>query len=275
MSAILVTGGRGVLGSRLVKRLHSAGHVVRVMSRSAPPERQVPGLEWAQADMETGVGLAEAVRGVAIMVNCATNTFRSEKVDVIGTGRLMAQARAAGVKHVLHVSIVGIEHFPSFFYYHSKLKAEQAVIDSGVPYTIVRATQFHTLLDQVFLRPIRMLRWSPLFLLPTDFQFQLIDAGDVADTMLPLITEQAHGRVPDIGGPEVLKLGEIVRPWMQAQKIHGKVLHFRWPGKTAASFRAGHNTCPDHRQGKITWADYLERKYQTNQQTKEPKIQEQ
>src|SRR5690348_15368834 len=133
MQRVLVTGGTGTLGQAVVETLVKRGYTVRVMSRRARPAH-TPDVEWAQADLTTGQGLAAAVAGVDTIIHAATNSpasaappqeparigtaatpagfgrvldaFRGGKtdsVDVEGTGRLLAAARAAGVSHFVYV----------------------------------------------------------------------------------------------------------------------------------------------------------------------------
>src|SRR3989304_2985131 len=148
MPRVLITGGPGVLGRELVPRLAQAGYGLRVMSRRAAPAEGVQ-TEWAQAQIGTGEGLAEAVAGVDAIVHCASSPFRrTREVDVDGTGRLLESAKAAGVSHFVYISIVGIDRIP-LSYYKAKLAAERLIEESGVSYSILRAPQFHTLVDQI------------------------------------------------------------------------------------------------------------------------------
>src|SRR6476661_1815773 len=156
MQRVLVTGGTGTLGRAVVDTFVKRGYTVRVMSRQARPPH-APDVEWAQADLATGQGLAAAVAGVDTIIHAATNSpastapakaparigaaatpagfgrvrdafggGKAESVDVAGTERLLAAARRAGVGHFIYVSIVGIEHVPLAYYRH-KLAAEALV----------------------------------------------------------------------------------------------------------------------------------------------------
>jgi uncharacterized protein YbjT (DUF2867 family) len=276
MTRILVTGGNGGLGRALVARLQKSGHTVRVMSRSpqpaganmtfAPgragtmedrPAGAPPGVEWAQADLEAGSGLGPAVSDVAVIVHAATSPLRRAwQVDVAGTRRLLEAARAASVAHVVHVSIVGIDRIP-FAYYQAKVAGEAVVREAGIPYTILRATQFHSLIDGM-LKPLR--GW-PIALTFTDFKFQPIDTGEVADRLCETVTRPPSGLLPDMGGPEVLSLGEMARIWFAAQGKRARLIGLPLPGAVGHAFRNGYNTCPDHRDGTVTWAEWVQRKY--------------
>ncbi|HXV59440.1 MAG TPA: SDR family oxidoreductase [Vicinamibacteria bacterium] len=256
MTRVLITGGTGVLGRQLVAPLLEAGHVVRISSRGPRRSGFPDEVEWSQTSLSSGVGLAEAVLGVDTIVHAASTPIAAQKVDVEGTGALLHHAKAAGVSHVLYISIVGIDGFP-FSYYRAKRTTEQLIEAGPVPFTILRATQFHDLLDERFLPPLFKL---PLVaFVPTDLKFQVIDSGEVATRMIELVSAGPSGRVPDVGGPEVLTMGQLAAAWMPARGIRRKVVHLPLPGRAAAAFRRGQNTCPDHRYGRITWSEYLSR----------------
>ena len=137
MSTVLVTGGTGLLGRAVVARLTSAGHDVRVLSRTAPGSPAVVG------DLATGSGLDDAVAGVDTVVHCGVRPARSP------TGRrdrhpVAGRCRPAGrfSPHLVYVSIVGVDRIP-LAYYRAKAEAEREVALSGLPWTTLRATQFH------------------------------------------------------------------------------------------------------------------------------------
>jgi uncharacterized protein YbjT (DUF2867 family) len=178
-------------------------------------------------------------------------------MDVMGTRRLLAAAKATGVKHFLYISIAGIDRIP-FPYYRAKVAAEAEVEQGGVPYTILRATQFHSLIDGWLLQPLKKF---PAAFIPTDFKFQPVDTGEVAEALCALAQGAPVGRAPDMGGPEVLTLGEMARPWLAAQRKRGWPLWLPVPGAVGHAFRNGYNTCPANRQGKITWAQWVAQKY--------------
>ncbi|HKV60054.1 MAG TPA: NAD(P)H-binding protein, partial [Ktedonobacteraceae bacterium] len=149
MQRILVTGGAGVLGHLVVTQLSAAGYPVRGMSRRARPGDDWPGADWAQADLETGAGIEAALEGVEIIVHCAG----SNKGDEEKASNLVRAASRAGVRHLVYISVVGADRVPvrsfidraMFGYFASKLAAERVVADSGLPWTTLRATQFHYL----------------------------------------------------------------------------------------------------------------------------------
>jgi uncharacterized protein YbjT (DUF2867 family) len=265
MQRVLITGGAGALGRELTDQLVGQGAVVRVMSRRSRSSALPGEIEWAQADLGTGAGVREATVGVDTIVHAATNFFSSGKVDVAGTRRLLEAARAEGVSHVLYVSIVGIERNP-FAYYQHKLQAETLIAESGVPWSIQRAAQFHPFIDLI----LRAFIHGPVALLATDFQFQPMDIREAAMPMVRAIAAGPGGRLPDIGGPEVRTLGSLARPWLAARGLRRPVIHLPLPGKTAAAFRRGYITCPEHKDGTLTWEEWLQATYGQNRAAASP-----
>ena len=255
MTRVLVTGGAGGFGRALVPRLISRGYTVRIMSRRAAPAGVT--IEWVQADLESGMGLAAALADIGVVVHAATSPAKhTRQIDVEGTRRLLHAARAAEVAHFAYISIVGIDRIP-YAYYRHKLAAEALVTASSLPWSILRATQFHTLIDSLLRGTDRL----PLVLLPTDLHFQPIDVGEAAERIAEVVAAGPAGRLPDIGGPEVLTLGVLARDWMQARGRQRRIVYLPMPGAFAAALRQGRNTCPDQRYGQITWADWLRKTY--------------
>ncbi|HEX2081655.1 MAG TPA: NAD(P)H-binding protein [Longimicrobium sp.] len=252
---ILLTGGTGGLGREVVRAAEGAGHTVRIASRRARPADLAPAREWARMDVETGEGMAEALAGVDAVVHAASDPRRHAIVDVDGTRRLVEAARAAGTAHLVYVSIVGIHRIP-FPYYRSKLAAERIVLESGVPHSILRATQFHGFVEMMIAGAAARV---PLVLpLPTAFRFQSVATGEVAERLVRAVERGPGGRLPDFGGPEVLTMGEMARAWKAARGIGKPVVPLPLPGPVAAAFRAGWNTLgADGERGTLRWTDWL------------------
>jgi uncharacterized protein YbjT (DUF2867 family) len=247
-SELLVTGGTGTLGTRVVARLRGAGRDVRILSRSRRPGT-------IRGDLTTGEGLEAAVEGIKTIVHCASSPIRTRQVDVKGTERLLRVANRAGVSHLVFISIVGVDRNPYFPYYRMKLETERIVEQSSVPWTILRATQFH----EFVLKQIRFLELSPVALLPKGFVLQPIDTGEVADRLVELALSAPAGRAPDVGGPEVRTFADLAHSYQEATGRHRRLVEVPVPGKIARAFREGAQTCPERRYGTITWEEFLER----------------
>jgi uncharacterized protein YbjT (DUF2867 family) len=253
---ILVTGGTGSLGRRVVDRLRVAGHKVRVLSRSGRPGTR-------RGDLSTGENLEAAVRGVSTIVHCATNPFKTRQTDIGGTELLLQEAARTGVEHVVFISIVGVDRNPYFPYYRVKLDAESVVERSPVPWTILRATQFHELL----LGAGRFLDRLPAVMpIPREFRFQPMDVGEAADRLVELALSEPAGRVPDVGGPEVLTSAELARAYLEAAGRKKRLVEIPLPGKAARAFREGAQTCPDRAYGRIRWEEFLRETFQRSDQ---------
>jgi uncharacterized protein YbjT (DUF2867 family) len=252
---VLVTGGTGVVGSQVVRVLRESGHRAVVLSR-----RDGFGRDWRPGDLATGEGLPEAVAGVAAIVHAGSASAeltRIKATDVRGTRRLIEAARDAGVSHLVYISIVGMEGV-AYPYYQAKLAAEAIVKDGSVPWTILRATQFHTLMEfflGVFARVPGVLP------VPYRWQFQPVDPSEVGARLAELAVGPPTGMLPDFGGPEVRDFKSLAQSWRQATGMRKPMLNLPLPFKASRQFAAGRLLCPDHRDGTITFEQYLERKF--------------
>jgi len=252
---ILVTGGTGTLGRLVVARLRDAGADVRVLSRhSHDPEE---GVEFVTGDLATGEGIDAAVDGAGVIIHCAGNS----KGDGETTLNLVRAASGAGARHLVYISVVGADRVPvvsgvdraMFGYFESKLAAERVVADSGLPWTTLRATQFHDL----SLMTARQMARLPLIPVPTGFRIQPVDAGEVAARLVELALGAPAGLVPDMAGPRVYGMAELIRSYVRARRKHRVLVPLRLPGKAAGAFRAGANLAPDRAVGHRTWEGFL------------------
>jgi len=252
MQQLLVTGGAGHLGRLVVKHLSAAGYPVRGMSRRAQPGADWLGTEWNQADLVTGAGLAEAVQGMDVVVHLAAKG--TYKVDVEGTRHLLEAAREAHVSHVVFISIVGIDTVP-WSGGKAKLACEDLIGHSGLPWSILRATQFHYGIDVV----LNVLTKLPLVaLVPTDLLLQPIAEEEVARRLVEIVQAGPSGRLPDMGGPQVYTSGELARIWLKQRGRHRAILPLFLPGKMARALRQGGNTCPQQAVGTVSWQAWLQ-----------------
>ncbi|NGO47227.1 SDR family oxidoreductase [Streptomyces ureilyticus] len=241
MTTILVTGGTGTLGRLVAQRLRANGHEVRVLSRHSQP--------YAVDLREGGSGLDAAVAGVDTIVHCAT-TARGG--DEQAARHLIAAARRAGVRHLLYISIVGIDRVP-FGYYKAKLAVEKQIEASGLGWTILRATQFHDLVA-MFLQTLSKL---PVLFLPAGVGDQPVDVAEVADRLTGLATGEPAGRVDDMGGPEVRTFPDLARAYLKATGRRRPIANVPLFGKAYRAFRSGGHLTPERAVGKRTFEEYL------------------
>jgi uncharacterized protein YbjT (DUF2867 family) len=238
MTTILVTGGTSGPGRPTVERLRAAGHDVRVFSRR-PDAGHVVG------DLATGAGLPDALAGVDTVVHLATNRSK----DLPATERLLAAATGAGVGHLVFLSIVGVDRIP-YGYYVDKVANERAIAGSGIPFTILRATQFHS-----FPGEILGMFGNRLFL--KGVSVQPIGVEDVADRLAELATGTPSGRVADIGGPEILDATDVLHRLQAAGRAPTRVLSIKLPGRAFAAFAAGHHLAGLPGYGSQTFDQWL------------------
>lgn len=257
MTHVLITGGAGVLGRAAAVRLLASGATARVMSRR-PRLPNVPAeIEWAQADLATGQGLAEAVAGVGVILHAASNAAENTRqVDVDGTRRLLETARAAGGAHLVYISIVGIDRVPLDYYQH-KLAAEAVITAGSLPWTILRTTQFYELID----RWLHAAASRPRFELPADHQYQPLAVDEAAEALCQAALAVPAGRLPDMGGPQVLTYREMGKAWLRARGLRRRIVNVPREDAVGDAMRGGGLTCPDRAVGRITWAQWLGEHY--------------
>ena len=232
---ILVTGATGTLGRDLVPLLRERGADVATLNRT-------PGTGHRVADLETGGGLSAALEGVSTVVHLAAG--RDQELE---TRTLVEAARAAGVGHLVFISIVGIDDIP-FPYYVQKRAAERVVEQSGLPFSTFRTTQFHPFVVSTFFAPQKRL---PVLFTPR-LSVQPIDTLDVSEVLADLAVGEPQGRVADLGGPEVLTGVELARAFTAKP-----VIPFSLFGKTWSGYKAGHHLVPGSRSAGRTFAEYL------------------
>lgn len=245
---ILLTGGTGTLGRLLLPRLRAAGLDVRVLSRR-------PGAGDVTGDLDTGEGIAAAADGIDTVLHCAGDA----KGDEIKTRHLVRAC--AHVRHLIFISVVGADRVPvvsgvdraMFGYFASKRAAEKVVEESGLPWTILRATQFH----ELTLTVARQMAKMPVVPVPAGVRFQPVDGAEVADRLVELTLGGPAGLVPDLAGPHVRGMDELLRDYLRAAGRRRWLVPMRLGGGAYRAILAGANLAPDRAVGRRTWADFL------------------
>jgi uncharacterized protein YbjT (DUF2867 family) len=252
---VLVTGGTGTLGRNVVMLLRQSGHRARIFSRHTRGH-----VDAVQGDLRTGANLDRALQGMDRIVHAATGARESltaRRTDVKGTQRLIARAQAAGIKHIVYPSIVGMEGV-AYPYYRTKLKAEALIKEGNVPWSILRATQFHELMETF----LHLSSGIPgVTMLDFAWQFQPVHAREVAQRVVDVVTQEPQQMLPDFGGPEMLDFKAIAEAWLKARHERRRLVNLRLPLKFSRQWEEGKLLAPDHREGKITFAQYLAARY--------------
>jgi uncharacterized protein YbjT (DUF2867 family) len=257
-SPILVTGGTGTLGRHVVRRLRDAGRNVRVLSRSSREAED--GVQFMSGDLATGEGIEAAADGAETIVHLAGSAKGDED-----KARNLVRAASRGVPgapHLVYISVVGTERIPvesgldrnMFGYFASKLEAERVVEDSGLPWTILRATQFHDMILMVAQQMAKL----PAVPLPAGFRVQPVEPDEVAARLVELALGEPAGLVPDLGGPRVYGAADLLRGYLQTTKRRRRpIVPVPLPGRAARAFRDGANLAPERAVGHRTWEEFL------------------
>ena len=245
---ILLTGGTGTLGRQVLPLLRAAGHDVRVLSRQ--PHDGGDGVQYRRGDLRSGRGVDDAVAGVHTVVHLAGGP----KGDDVATRTLSRASARAGARHLVHISVVGADRVP-VAWFRMKAAAEREVSGCGVPWTTLRAAQFHELVLTVARKMSRL----PVLPVPGGLRFEPVDSGEVARRVAELALGSPAGLVRDLAGPEVVGVGDLVGGYLEATGRHRPRLGVRLPGAAGRAYRAGDNLAgPGADRGTRTWADFLE-----------------
>ncbi|MEV6137843.1 NAD(P)H-binding protein [Nocardia sp. NPDC051990] len=247
MTTILLTGGTGTLGRHVTPLLVEAGFKIRMLSRNA--HESTDDIEFVTGDLLAGTGVEAAVDGAELILHLAGGP----KGDEVATRHLVDAAATAGVQHIVYIGVVGAEKLP-IGYFRAKYAAEQAIIESGVPYTILRAAQFHDLA----LKTARAMAKSPIVPTPGAVLWQPVDSREVAARLVELTRGVPAGRVADLVGPTVYSMAELIRGYLKAEGKRRLFLPVPVPGKVGHAYRAKENlTLDGSTVGKLTWEDFL------------------
>lgn len=255
MKNVLITGGTGALGSEIVTQMiNDSIHQLFILSSRKsylPP----PGSQVIHGNLATNEGLYEALANTDIIIHCASNPKDAMNVDFTGTANLVKAINKNKKIHLIYISIVGVDK-SAYPYYNIKAKVEKMIAESGITFSVLRTTQFHNFV-------LSMIQSFPIcnghLMVPEGMRFQSIDIKDVANRLIKLTDEEPSGLLPDMGGPEILGIREMV---MVYQNVFGQsdIL------KVAATdnerhnlFRTGINLCNLNIDVKITWEQFLHR----------------
>lgn len=218
---IAVAGGTGLVGRHVVDAVTAAGHTPVTVARSHG------------MDLLTGRGLDAALAGVDAVIDVTNVTSIREKVATAffeTAGRnLLAAEEKAGVGHHVTLSIVGIERVPGYGYYRAKLHQEQIVQEGRIPWTVLRATQFHEFAQQILTQVP-----GPLAFVPR-MRCQPVAAREVAHRLVEVATGPAQKTAPELAGPREEQLVDMARRLLRAQGRHRWLIPVRFPGATGAA----------------------------------------
>lgn len=239
---VAVAGGTGLIGQHVVTRVEQSGNEPVVLARSRG------------VDLSTGAGLDAALTGAEVVIDVSNVATLSKKRSVRfftgGAERLIEAGARAGVKHHLALSIVGIDRV-GFGYYAGKVSQEDAIRRGGLPWTVLRATQFHEFAEQLLARTP-----GPVALVPR-MRVQPVAAQEVARRLVELALGPAIGLAPEMAGPQVHELVDLVRQVAHARGRRRLVVPVRIPGAGAAANGGLLPSSGDYTRGSQSFEDWL------------------
>jgi uncharacterized protein YbjT (DUF2867 family) len=247
-SPVLVTGGTGRLGRSVVARLVDAGREVRVLARRQRDTQ--PQVTFFTGDLRRGEGIDAAVLGTGVIINCATST----KGDAEVTTNLVTAAAKAGSPHFVQPSIVGIDAMAQWGYVKTKLEVERIVENCGLPWTILRVTQFYS---YCFENSRKLAKFPLVAPVPKGFRVQPVDSREVAARLVELALGEAAGRAPDMSGPEISSWNDLFRSYLAATHQRKLVIPVPVPGSKAVR-NGALLPPPGHTEGVRTWDQFLD-----------------
>jgi uncharacterized protein YbjT (DUF2867 family) len=222
---IAVAGGTGMVGHHIVDVIRERGHEPLVLTRSTG------------VDLTTGEGLAGALDGCDAVIDVTSVRTTSAKVsrEFFGavTRNLLAAEEAAGVRHHVALSIVGVGDAP-YGYYAGKALQEELVAAGRVPWTLLRATQFHEFAGQIFER----MKAGPVVPVPA-MRSQPVAAREVAERLVDLATVEPAGWARDLAGPREERMADLCRRWAERVGKPGRVVEAPLPGAFGRAMRDG------------------------------------
>lgn len=248
---MLITGSGGWLGKELTKILEERNVPYKGTSRNPKYDDQV------KVDLNSGDGLDEALKDSHTIIHLASGGAKEGEIpDSETTLTLLEHCRNFTIRHFMYVSIVGIDKI-DFPYYKEKLKCEELVKESGLPYTILRATQFHDFAEVLLDRYVK----RPFGFLMKNMKFQSIETAAVARKLLEISQAEPINDTINQGGPEILRAGAMAKSLFAARKEKSFIVGLPALGSLPVALKKAYNTCNESDKTSITWVEYLKRKY--------------
>ncbi|MBJ7593947.1 MAG: NmrA family NAD(P)-binding protein [Candidatus Dormibacteraeota bacterium] len=255
MASVLVTGGTGRLGARIVAHLAARGHSIRVLSRTRGSDAP-RGVEEVVGDLASGEGLTSAVAGIDTVIHAASDSSDPMATDVAGTRRLIVALGEGGdAAKLVYVSIVGVEH-SRLPYYVAKRAVEREVESSGLAWSIVRATQFHSFALSVLQS---LVDDRGTLTVPDGTLLQPVDADEVAERLVAVADGQPLRRIALLGGPEVLSLEHMARAYQETRGLPASVRVGVVHDPMLDAWQSRDQLTPEHAEGRLTWQQFLDR----------------
>jgi len=220
---------------------------------------ELPG--WQYANLLTGEGLKKALESVDTVIHLASGPGKHQQhpVEIVMARELLKAAKETGVTHFIYMSIVGVDRIP-LPYYQAKCHVEEMIKDSGLPFTILRATQFHEFID---FQIKQLLKWFVAFV-PGHLMFQPIAVDAVAFKLVQLAQQSPTFNTIEVGGSKTYRLREMEALWQHVHQQHKKIIHLPAVGAVMKALAKDYAVSAHPDLTSATWEEYLLEKLETN-----------
>ena len=255
MKNILVTGGTGLLGKEVVNQLLALKYEVSVLS--SKKKISVPdGVELFKGDLASNRGLQEATENADIIIHCASNPKDTQSVDIKGTQNLLNAIDKDKTLHFVYISIINVDK-SDYAYYQTKIKVEQMIAGSGIPFSVLRTTQFF---DYVLNILESFDKHQGTIVVPDGMHFQPIEVKEAATLLVDIAQREPVGLVRGVGGPELLKFEEMTKTYLKVMSRNDELKVKHLEGDEYDRYRSENNIWPTNSYGNVTWEAFLRHK---------------
>ncbi|MFD1768759.1 SDR family oxidoreductase [Sphingobacterium suaedae] len=253
MSKVLITGGTGALGRLIASRIDRHDKEIAILT-SRTDTVDLDHVTVYHGDLARGTGLADAIHGSQTIIHCASNPRDFQSVDIEGTMKLLAAIPTGEKPHIIYISMVGVDQ-STYPYYQAKWAVERQLANSGYPFSILRTTQFHHFVEAFI--EMHLADAGSESCIPSGLRFQSVDCTEVADRLISMAAAGPSGLAPDFGGPEIITLETMFKQYLESYQMPLSWETKPLDGPRYALFRSGINLCPAHREGRISWREFL------------------
>ena len=255
MKNVLVTGGTGLLGKEVVDQLLALNYDVTVLT--SKKNTSVPaGVKLVKGDMASDSGLAEATRDADVVIHCASNPKDTQSVDIKGTCNLLDAIDKDKTLHFIYISIINVDK-SDYAYYQTKIKVERMIAGSGIPFSVLRTTQFHNYV-------LSMLKTfdkkNGAIIVPDGMHFQSIEVKEAAALLVDLAQKEPVGLLRGVGGPELLKFEEMAKTYLKVLGRNDELKIKSIQDEEYDRYRSENNIWPTNSYGHVTWEAFLRHK---------------
>ncbi|CAF1102218.1 unnamed protein product [Adineta steineri] len=267
MAKILVTGGTGVLGRALSNIFLANKTDFLITSRNQKNIiNENDGMnsnsksKWLYMDLSKNKGINKVFNNnidtILHLASMPMQNIQGQPADVILTKNLLDSIPKQNIKHLIYISIVGIDKIP-FTYYRGKLECERLIKASGIPYSILRATQFHGFVEDF---AVKLLKF-PICMVPKSIKVQPVQVEAVAMELNKILGQSPLNSTYEIGGKKIYEMKEIVDSLLNVRQEKKLMIPIPIMGKMLKAYAKGYGTCNNIALNSNTWEEYLASKY--------------